>query len=68
MSCGLTAVLPFGAAAAVVAGLAAAAKRRIHDATDEVATRRRALTRALREAASYQDWSLAATKLEVRFF
>ena len=66
--CGPITVLPCGTAAAVVAGLTAAAKRRIHDATDEVATKRRALTRALRDAASYQDWSLAATKLEVRFF
>jgi len=54
----------YALAAAVLAGLTAVAKKRIHDATDEVAAKRRELKRALAEATSYEDWSMAATKLE----
>lgn len=61
----LTRALPFCAAASLVlAALAAAATKRIRDATDDVAVKRRALRRAMRGAGSYQEFAFAAVKLE----
>ena len=52
------------AASIVLAGLAAAATKRVRDATDEVAVKRRALKRAMRQASGYEEFAFAAEKLE----
>ena len=53
-----------GAASLALAVLAAAATRRIRDATDDAAAKQRALRRAMRNASSYQEFAFAAEKLE----
>lgn len=52
------------AASLALAVLAAAASKRIRDATDDTAAKQRALRRALRNAGSYQEFAFAAEKLE----
>ncbi len=48
----------------MLACLAAAATKRVRDATDEVAAKRRGLSRAMRQARSYDEFAFAAEKLE----
>jgi Domain of unknown function (DUF3336) len=60
----LTWIPACAAASVALAVLAAAASKRIRDATDEVAAKQRALRRALRNAGSYQEFAFAAEKLE----
>lgn len=54
----------YALAVTTVLGAIVAVKKRIHDATDKVALQKRALMAAARQATSYNEWLLAATKLK----